>query len=326
MTNVPFTQRHLLGLEGLPAAEILHVLDTTKSFVEISERDIKKVPTLRGKTVINLFYEASTRTRTSFEIAAKRLSADTINISASTSSAQKGETLADTARNLEAMRPDAIIIRHPSSGAPHLLARAVSSPVINAGDGEHEHPTQALLDLFTIREKKGKNGSIAGLEVAIVGDILHSRVARSNLYGLIALGAKVRLVGPPTLLPQEFRSFGVELHHDLRKGIAGADVIMMLRIQRERQGLNFFPSLEEYSRLFGLDRAAMAAAKPDVVILHPGPMNRGIEISSEVADGPYSLILDQVTNGVAVRMALLYLLATRGRSELEREVEERAAS
>jgi aspartate carbamoyltransferase catalytic subunit len=323
---VAFTQRNLLGLEGLPAAEILHVLDTTKSFVEISERDIKKVPTLRGKTVINLFYEASTRTRTSFEIAAKRLSADTINISASTSSAQKGETLADTARNLEAMRPDAIIIRHPSSGAPHLLARAVSSPVINAGDGQHEHPTQALLDLFTIREKKGKNGSIAGLEVAIVGDILHSRVARSNLYGLIALGAKVRLVGPPTLLPQEFRSFGVELHHDLRKGIAGADVIMMLRIQRERQGLNFFPSLEEYSRLFGLDRAAMAAAKPDAVILHPGPMNRGIEISSEVADGPYSLILDQVTNGVAVRMALLYLLATRGRSELEREVEARAAS
>jgi aspartate carbamoyltransferase catalytic subunit len=316
----------LLGLEGLPAADIVHVLDTTKSFVEISERDIKKVPTLRGKTVINLFYEPSTRTRTSFEIAAKRLSADTINISASTSSAQKGETLADTARNLEAMRPDAIIIRHPCSGAPHLLARAVSSPVINAGDGQHEHPTQALLDLFTIREKKGKNGSIAGLEVAIVGDILHSRVARSNLYGLTALGAKVRLVGPPTLLPQEFRSFGVELHHDLRKGIAGADVIMMLRIQRERQGANFFPSLDEYSRLFGLDRAALAAAKPDVVILHPGPMNRGIEISSEVADGPYSLILDQVTNGVAVRMALLFLLATRGRGEVDREVEERAAS
>jgi len=320
---MPFTQRHLLGLEGVPAEEILHILDTTKSFVEISERDIKKVPTLRGKTVINLFYENSTRTRTSFEIAAKRLSADTINISATTSSAQKGETLADTARNLEAMRPDAIIIRHPCSGAPHLLARAVSSPVINAGDGQHEHPTQALLDLFTIREKKGR---IAGLEVAIVGDILHSRVARSNLHALITLGAKVRLVGPPTLLPHEFASFGVELHHDLRTGIAGADVIMMLRIQRERQGANFFPSLEEYSRLFGLDRAALADAKPDVVILHPGPMNRGIEISSEVADGPYSLILDQVTNGVAVRMALLYLLATRGRSELEREVEERAAS
>src|SRR6266404_8226856 len=232
-----FTQRHLLGLEGVSADEITTMLDSAASFKEISERDIKKVPTLRGKTVINLFYENSTRTRTSFEIAAKRLSADTINISASTSSAQKGETLADTARNLEAMRPDAIIIRHPSSGAPHLLARAVSSPVINAGDGEHEHPTQALLDLFTIREKKGR---IAGLEVAIVGDILHSRVARSNLHALITLGAKVRLVGPPTLLPHEFASFGVELHHDLRTGIAGADVIMMLRIQRERQGANFF--------------------------------------------------------------------------------------
>jgi aspartate carbamoyltransferase catalytic subunit len=318
-----FTQKHLLGLEGLPAEEILHVLDTAKSFVEISERDIKKVPTLRGKTVINLFYENSTRTRTSFEIAAKRLSADTINISASSSSVQKGETLADTARNLEAMRPDAIVVRHPSSGAPHLLARAVSRPVINAGDGQHEHPTQALLDLFTIREKKGR---IAGLDVAIVGDILHSRVARSNLFGLTALGAKVRLVGPPTLLPEEFASFGVKIHHDLRGGIAGADVIMMLRIQRERQGANFFPSLDEYSLLFGLDRAALAAAKSDVVILHPGPMNRGVEISSEVADGPYSLILDQVTNGVAVRMALLYLLAARGRGEAEREAEERAAS
>ena len=320
---MPFTQRHLLGLEGLPAEEILHVLDTAKSFVEISERDIKKVPTLRGKTVINLFYENSTRTRTSFEIAAKRLSADTINISASSSSAQKGETLADTARNLEAMRPDAIVVRHPSSGAPHVLARAVSRPVINAGDGQHEHPTQALLDLFTIREKKGR---IAGLDVAIVGDILHSRVARSNLFGLCALGAKVRLVGPPTLLPAEFASFGVAIHHDLKAGITGADVIMMLRIQRERQGANFFPSLDEYSRLFGLDRAALTAAKPDVVIMHPGPMNRGVEISSEVADGPYSLILDQVTNGVAVRMALLYLFAARGRTEAERDAEERAAS
>src|SRR5262249_23152037 len=320
---MPFSQRHLLGLEGLPAEEILHVLDTAKSFVEISERDIKKVPTLRGKTVINLFYENSTRTRTSFEIAAKRLSADTINISASSSSVQKGETLADTARNLEAMRPDAIVVRHPSSGAPHLLARAVSRPVINAGDGQHEHPTQALLDLFTIREKKG---GIAGLDVAIVGDILHSRVARSNLFGLTALGAKVRLVGPPTLLPEEFTSFGVAVHHDLKTGIAGADVIMMLRIQRERQGANFFPSLDEYSRLFGLDRAALAAAKPDVVILHPGPMNRGVEISSEVADGPYSVILDQVTNGVAGRMALLSLLAGRGRNDAERDAEERAAS
>jgi len=323
---MPFAQRHLLGLEGIPAEDIVHVLDTAKSFVEISERDIKKVPTLRGKTVINLFYENSTRTRTSFEIAAKRLSADTINITASTSSAQKGETLADTARNLEAMRPDAIVVRHPSSGAPRLLAQAVSSPVINAGDGQHEHPTQALLDLFTIREKKGKNGSIAGLEVAIVGDILHSRVARSNLFELTTLGAKVRLVGPPTLLPQEFASFGATLHHNLHAGIEGVDVIMMLRIQRERQGANFFPSIDEYSKLFGLDRAAVARAKPDVVILHPGPMNRGIEISSEVADGPYSLILDQVTNGVAVRMALLYLLAARGRGDSEREAEERAVS
>jgi aspartate carbamoyltransferase catalytic subunit len=227
-------------------------------------------------------------------------------------------TLADTARNLEAMRPDAIVVRHPSSGAPHVLARAVSRPVINAGDGQHEHPTQALLDLFTIREKKGR---IAGLDVAIVGDILHSRVARSNLFGLCALGAKVRLVGPPTLLPAEFASFGVAIHHDLKAGITGADVIMMLRIQRERQGANFFPSLDEYSRLFGLDRAALAAAKPDVVILHPGPMNRGVEISSEVADGPYSLILDQVTNGVAVRMALLYLFAARGRTR-RRDAEE----
>ena len=313
-----FTQRHLLGLEGLAEDEIIDVLDTARSFVEISERDIKKVPTLRGKTVINLFYESSTRTRTSFEIAAKRLSADTINISGSTSSATKGETLADTARNLEAMRPDAIVIRHPSSGAAHLLARSVRCPVVNAGDGQHEHPTQALLDLFTLREKKGR---IEGLEVAIVGDILHSRVARSNLHGLRTLGAHVRLVGPPTLLPEEFADFGAEVHHDLRRGVAGADVIMMLRIQRERQGANFFPTLEEYSRLFGLDRAAVESAKPDVVILHPGPMNRGIEISSEVADGPYSLILDQVTNGVAVRMALLYLLAARGRSAETAEAE-----
>jgi aspartate carbamoyltransferase catalytic subunit len=315
---MPFTQRHLLGLEGLAADEIIDVLDTARSFVEISERDIKKVPTLRGKTVINLFYESSTRTRTSFEIAAKRLSADTINISGSTSSATKGETLADTARNLEAMRPDAIVIRHPSSGAAHLLAKSVRCSVVNAGDGQHEHPTQALLDLFTLREKKGR---IEGLEVAIVGDILHSRVARSNLYGLRTLGARVRLVGPPTLLPEEFADFGAEVHHDLRRGVAGADVIMMLRIQRERQGANFFPTLDEYSRLFGLDRAAVEAAKPDVVILHPGPMNRGIEISSEVADGPYSLILDQVTNGVAVRMALLYLLAARGRSAESTEPE-----
>jgi aspartate carbamoyltransferase catalytic subunit len=255
--------------------------------------------------VVHLFYEPSTRTRTSFEIAAKRLSADTINISASTSSVQKGETLADTARNLEAMRPDAIVIRHPASGAPHLLARYVSCPIVNAGDGTHEHPTQALLDLFTIREKKGR---IAGLTVAILGDVLHSRVARSNLHGLRALGARVRLVGPPTLVPDEFRSFGAEVVHELEAGIEGADVVMVLRLQRERQGANYFPSLEEYSRLFGLSRAALARAKPDAVVLHPGPMNRGVEIGSDVADGPESVILEQVTNGVAVRMAVLYLL------------------
>jgi aspartate carbamoyltransferase catalytic subunit len=303
---VPFTQRHLLGLEGVPADEIVYILDTARSFLEISERDIKKVPTLRGKTVINLFYESSTRTRTSFEIAAKRLSADTINISASTSSAQKGETLADTARNLEAMRPDAIVVRHPASGAPHLLARAVSSAVINAGDGAHEHPTQALLDLFTIREKKGR---IEGLEVAIVGDILHSRVARSNLYGLIALGAHVRLVGPPTLLPEGFRDFGVQIHHQLRSGIEGADVVMMLRIQHERMHGHFIPSTREYFTLFGLTPERVTRAKSDVIIMHPGPMNRGVEIDSDVADGRYSVILEQVTNGVAVRMAVLYLLA-----------------
>ena len=307
---MPFTARHLLGLEGMKGEDLLHVLDTARSFVEISERDIKKVPTLRGKTVINLFYEASTRTRTSFEIAAKRLSADTINISASSSSAQKGETLADTARNLEAMRPDAIVVRHGSSGAPWLLARHVSCPIVNAGDGQHEHPTQALLDLFTIREQKGR---IEGLEVAIVGDVLHSRVARSNLHGLRALGAKVRFVGPPTLLPADFARFGAEVVHDLREGVRGADVIMMLRIQHERMGSNFFPSLEEYSRLFGLTREVVELARPDVTILHPGPMNRGIEISSEVADGPFSVILGQVTNGIAVRMAILFLLVARSR-------------
>jgi aspartate carbamoyltransferase catalytic subunit len=298
----------------------LFLLDTAESFREISEREVKKVPTLRGKTVINLFYESSTRTRTSFEIAAKRLSADAINITASASSVTKGETLLDTARNLVAMRPAAIVIRHPSSGAPHLLARLVDCPVINAGDGTHEHPTQALLDLMTIRERKG---TIAGLTVAIVGDILHSRVARSNVLALTTLGARVRLVGPPTLLPLEFRLWGAELSPDLRAGLAEADVVMALRLQRERQARNFLPSVEEYSRHFCITPAALAQAKADVLIMHPGPMNRGIEIDSQVADGPYSVILEQVTNGVAVRMALLYLLTAQGK-EVREERTERA--
>src|SRR6185295_11482685 len=307
-----FTQRHLLGLEGIPAEEIGTILDTALSFKEISERDIKKVPTLRGKTVINLFYEASTRTRTSFEIAAKRLSADTINISASSSSVSKGETLSDTARNLEAMRPDAIVVRHPSSGAAHLIAKHVSCPILNAGDGCHEHPTQALLDLLTIRERLGR---IDGLTVAIVGDVLHSRVARSNLHALRTLGATIRLVGPPTLVPRELGALGAEVHTRLADGVRDADVIMMLRIQRERQGANFFPTLDEYSQYFCLTEEAVRLARPQVIILHPGPLNRGLEIASAVADGPYSVIMDQVTNGVAVRMALLYLLVARSKAE-----------
>jgi len=297
--------KDLLGIQKIDVSEIELILDTAESFKEISNREIKKVPTLRGKTVINLFYEPSTRTRTSFEIAAKRLSADAINISTSASSVTKGETLIDTAKNLEAMNPDCIVIRHSSSGAPHLLARVMHVPVINAGDGAHEHPTQALLDLFTVREKKGK---LAGLKIAIVGDILHSRVARSNIHGFIKMGAEVHLAGPRTMMPAGIERMGIHWHASLLELIPDADVIMMLRIQLERQGGGFFPTLREYSRLFGLNLEVLKAAKPDVLIMHPGPMNRGVEISPEVADGPYSVILDQVTNGVAVRMALLYLL------------------
>ena len=297
--------KDILGIQEMSVAEIGLILETAESFKEVSTREIKKVPTLRGKTVINLFFEASTRTRTSFEIAAKRLSADTINISASSSSVVKGETLIDTAKNLEAMKPDCIIIRHSASGAPHLLARLMRVPVINAGDGAHEHPTQALLDLFTVREKKGR---LAGLKVAIVGDILHSRVARSNIYGFTKMGAEVLLAGPRTMMPAEVERMGVRWHTRLSEVIPQADVIMMLRIQLERQGGGFFPTLREYSRFFGLNLEVLKAAKPEVLIMHPGPMNRGVEISPEVADGPFSVILDQVTNGVAVRMALLYLL------------------
>lgn len=305
-----FERPHLLGLEGLTADELTFLLDTAESFKEVSEREIKKVPALRGRTVINLFFEPSTRTRTSFELAAKRLSADTVNLSEQASSATKGETLSDTARNIAAMRPDAIVVRHPASGAPDLLARHVDCPIINAGDGSHEHPTQALLDLLTIRERKG---TIAGLTVAIVGDLLHSRVARSNLHALKALGAHVRFVGPPTLVPPQFADLGAELVYDLEAGVRDADVIMMLRIQRERMSGRYFSSLYEYSRLYCLSVAAVQRAAPEVIILHPGPMNRGVEISSTVADGPYSVIMDQVTNGVAVRMAALYVLVGRRR-------------
>lgn len=313
-----FTREHLLGLEDVSHEELLALIDTASSFREISERDIKKVPTLRGKTVVSLFYEPSTRTRTSFEIAAKRLSADFVNISAAVSSTTKGETLLDTARNIAAMRPDCLIIRHNAAGAAHFLAQRVKCPIVNAGDGAHEHPTQALLDLLTIRDHVGR---LDGLDVAIVGDILHSRVTRSNVHALKRLGARIRLVGPPTLLPREAAAWG-EVCHDLRAGVRSADVIMMLRIQLERQGRNYFPSLEEYSRYFCLTRSALEEAKPGVVVLHPGPINRGIEIASDVADGPDSLIMDQVTNGVAVRMAVLFLLVNRARGVTEVPAEE----
>ncbi len=302
-------RKDILGIRELTVEEINLVLDTAESFIEVSTREIKKVPTLRGVTVMNLFYEPSTRTRTSFEIAAKRLSADTINIAAATSSVVKGETFVDTAKNLEAMNPDIIVLRHSAAGAPHMLSRVVRQCVINAGDGAHEHPTQALLDMMTIREKKKR---IAGLRVAIIGDIAHSRVARSNIYGLTKMGAKVTVGGPSTMMPRFIDRLGVELHHHVDDAIRDADIIMMLRIQTERQDMSVFPSLREYANLFGLNRKRMALAKDDVIIMHPGPMNRGVEISPDVADGPYSVILDQVTNGVAVRMALLYLLSSGG--------------
>lgn len=303
------TQRHLLGIRGLSAEEITHVLDTAETFREISGREIKKVPTLRGRTIINLFFEPSTRTRTSFEIAGKRLSADVINISSSSSSVTKGETLLDTARNLEAMSPDLIVIRHPSSGAPHQLARVCRAAIVNAGDGAHEHPTQALLDALTIRQQKGR---FRGLRVAILGDILHSRVARSNAHLLTTLGASVSLAGPGTLVPPEFASLveGSELSvaNRIEEALEGADVVMVLRIQRERQDKAFLPSLREYAVHYGLNLKRLELAKPDAIVMHPGPMNRGIEIASDVADGSRSLILDQVANGLAVRMAVLYLL------------------
>jgi aspartate carbamoyltransferase catalytic subunit len=303
-----FKRKDLLGIRELSASEITHILDTAESFRDISRREIKKVPTLRGRTVINLFFEPSTRTRTSFEIAAKRLSADAINISASTSSVTKGETLLDTARNLEAMSPDCIVVRHSSAGAPHQLARICRAGIINAGDGSHEHPTQALLDALTIRERKGR---IAGLKVAIIGDILHSRVARSNIHLLTKLGATVSVAGPGTLVPDEFGALveeGVVVERHIEDAIEGADVVMILRIQRERQDAAFFPSMREYAVHYGLNLKRLEDAATDAIVMHPGPMNRGIEIASDVADGTRSLILDQVSNGLAVRMAVLYLL------------------
>src|SRR5438309_5988866 len=299
-------KKDLLGIGDLTTDEIYLVLDTADAMREIGQRPIKKVPTLRGKTIVNLFYEPSPRTRTSFEIAEKRLSADTLNIAVATSSVLKGETLADTAMNIEAMAPDVIVVRHASSGACHLLARLCRSRIINAGDGMHEHPTQALLDAFTIREHKKK---LAGLKVAIVGDLLHSRVLRSNVLLLTRLGADVWVSGPPTMVPVGIERQGVRVSTSVDEAIADADVIMMLRIQQERMQGAFVPSLREYFTVFGMTQARVARAKPDVIIMHPGPMNRGVEIASDVADGPYSVILEQVANGVAVRMAVLYLLA-----------------
>ena len=299
-------KKDLLSIADLSSDEIMLVLDTAEAMREIGQRPIKKVPTLRGKTVVNLFYEPSTRTRTSFEIAEKRLSADTLNIAVSASSVLKGESLVDTALNIEAMQPDMIVLRHASSGAGHLLSRICKSRIINAGDGMHEHPTQALLDAFTIREHKT---TIAGLKVAIVGDLLHSRVVRSNVRLLTALGADVWVCGPTTLIPIGIRQFGVRVTTSVDEAVTDADVIMLLRIQHERMTGAFLPSLREYFTTFGMTPERVARAKPDVIIMHPGPINRGVEVASEVADGPYSVILEQVANGVAVRMAVLYLLA-----------------
>jgi aspartate carbamoyltransferase catalytic subunit len=299
-------RKDLLSMQELDAAEITDVLDTAESMREIATREIKKVPTLRGKTVVNLFYEASTRTRTSFEIAGKWLSADVINFSSSGSSAEKGESLLDTAKNIEAMSPDVVVVRHKASGAPALLARNLACSVVNAGDGAHEHPTQALLDLLTIRQKKGH---LEGLNVTIVGDVAHSRVARSDIHGMRRMGMTVTVAGPPTLIPAACQELGVKVSNRLEEAIANSDVIMMLRLQQERMEGGLIPSLREYSRVWGLSLAKLQHCRPDVLIMHPGPVNRGVELAPEVADSQYSVILNQVANGVAVRMAVLYLLA-----------------
>ena len=298
--------KDLVGLENLSGAQLLTILDTAEPFKEISERRIKKVPVLRGKTIVNLFFESSTRTRISFEFAEKRLSADTVNISSTGSSVTKGETLVDTARNLEAMRIDMVVMRHGASGAARFLAERIPSNVVNAGDGSHEHPTQGLLDLLTIRDHYGH---LDGLKVCIVGDILHSRVARSNIYGLLALGAEVGVCGPPTLLPPAAGELGVQVFRRIEEAIEWADVLNVLRLQLERMHAGYVPSLREYNRVWGVSMARLEAAPRELLVLHPGPMNRGVEIDSDVADGPHSVILHQVTNGVAIRMAVLYLLA-----------------
>ena len=299
------SKKDILDIDSLSVEEIQTILDTAAGLKEISSRPIKKVPTLRGKTVILFFHEPSTRTRMSFDIAAKRLSADSISITAGSSSMVKGETLIDTAKNLEAMNPDIIVMRHAAAGAPYLLAKHLKASIINAGDGMHAHPTQALLDMMTVREEKGR---LTGLRIAIIGDITHSRVARSNVAGFIKMGAEVRLAGPPTMIPQGVEILGAQVTHDMAEAIDGVDVIMMLRIQRERQKSFLFPSEREYARRYGLNAERMKNLSPDVLVMHPGPLNRGVEISPDVADGPHSIILDQVANGVALRMALLYLL------------------
>jgi aspartate carbamoyltransferase catalytic subunit len=302
-------RKDLLGIAPLSREEVLGVLDAAEGFADVSRRDVKKVPALRGKTVVNLFFEPSTRTRVSFEIAEKRLSADAVNFSSSGSSVSKGETLLDTVRNIEAMAPDVLVIRHAAAGAPHFVAARTRSAVVNAGDGRHEHPTQALLDLFTIRKHKGR---VEGLTVAIVGDVSNSRVARSDIHGLKKLGASVRVCGPRTMLPPCPEALGVEATTDLARALEGADVVIALRIQKERQSAATFPSDREYARFFGIGPASLERTAPGCIVLHPGPINRGVELSSDVADGPRSVILDQVENGVAVRMAVIYLLAGGG--------------
>ncbi len=306
MTEFNWTRKDLIGLYDLSKEEINCILDTAAEFKKVSERKVKKVPALRGKTVVNLFIEPSTRTRMSFELAEQRLSADIINISADSSSLKKGESLLDTAKNIEALQVDLIVLRHSASGAPNFLAKRIRPGVVNAGDGAHGHPTQALLDIFTIRERKGR---IEGLNVSIIGDILHSRVARSDIWGLLKLGANVTIAGPATLVPREFESIGVRVCDNLKEAVENADVINLLRIQHERQRAGFFPSTGEYARIFGLGKESLKYIKPDALIMHPGPINRGVELDSALADGPQSVILEQVTNGLAVRMAVLFLVA-----------------